>query len=175
MPVVWGTHDRWRIFVSVALIKDADAAAMAQGKPISNSQLFKALIDTGATGTCITKAAADRVGILPILRPIGNVEAQGVSGTKADYYLFHIGFAIPMLSVPFVVGQSGAQQPQMQNRIYMYNTPIRAAEFECGKGGFDVLLGRDVISTGSLKIAVETKVNVFDMWSCLTDVDSVLH
>jgi hypothetical protein len=121
---------------------------MAQGKPLSNPQMFKALIDTGATGTCITKAAADRMGLLPI----GKVEVQGVSGTKAhNNYLFHVGFTtvLPGALIAMLANQGGNQ---VQLQLHINNTPIQGAEFDAGQGGFDVLLGMDVISTGSLKI-----------------------
>jgi hypothetical protein len=37
-------------------------------------------------------------------------------------------------------------------QLHLINIPIQGAEFDAGQGGFDVLLGMDVISTGSLKV-----------------------
>jgi hypothetical protein len=149
MPVAWGRHDRRRIFLNVAILNAADAAIVQRGGHVLKTQMFKALVDTGATGTCITKAAAEKIG----LAPIGKVEVQGVSGTKEhNNYLFYVGFTTPMPGAPIAIAPS-AQELQVQVQVHMVNVPIQGAEFDAGaQGGFDVLLGMDVISTGSLKI-----------------------
>jgi hypothetical protein len=144
MPVVWGRHDRRRLFINVAIVSVVDAA---KGGTLINPKMFRALIDTGATGTCITRAAADRMG----LSPIGKIEIQGVSGTKEhNNYLFHIGSTTPVPGVLPIANPLGEVQVPLQ--LHLNSTPIQGAEFDAGKGGFDVLLGMDVICTGSLKV-----------------------
>jgi hypothetical protein len=148
MPVAWGRHDRRRIFLNVALLTAADAAVVQKGDHLPNFQMFKALVDTGATGTCITKDAATKVG----LSPIGKVEIRGVSGLKEhNNYLFYIGFTTPMPGSPPIAVQPDAQAAPIPVQIHMVNAPIQGAEFDAG-GLFDILLGMDIISTGSLKI-----------------------
>jgi hypothetical protein len=88
------------------------------------------------------------------LSPIGKVEVQGVSGTKEhNNYLFYVGFTTPMPGAPPIIVPPSAQGAPVQVQLHMIGVPIQGVEFDAGAhGSFDVLLGMDVISTGSLKI-----------------------
>ena len=54
MPITWGRHDGEQVFLHVVILSEADAALLQQGKRAPNLQPCIALVDTGATGTCIT-------------------------------------------------------------------------------------------------------------------------
>jgi hypothetical protein len=70
----------------------------------------------------------------------------GVSGSQQhNYYTFHVGFVVGNLTpVP--------NQQAAQGRIDVFADPIQGAELALGQGGFEVLLGMDVIGKGSLSV-----------------------
>jgi hypothetical protein len=95
--------------------------------------------------TCISKATADKVGLLPI----GKVQIYGVSGPQYhNNYLFHLGFTIGQATTE--PAPNGTRT--FQGQLTVLNNPIQGAEFDPGLSGFDVLLGMDVISIGSLAV-----------------------
>jgi hypothetical protein len=145
MPITWGRHDNKRIFLDVVILGEADAALVHRGQPPSRLQLFKALIDTWASGTCITRQTATKMG----LAPIGKIPIQGVFGANYhNSYLFYFGLMVQ--SAPIAGANVSSQQFGQQ--LHMLPTPIEGAEFEAGNHGFDVLLGMDVITSGSLAV-----------------------
>lgn len=104
-------------------------------------QVVKALVDTGAQNTSITPHAAEALG----LEPIGSVRVHGVGGSKLHLsYLFKIGL------VDLQRNELGYESPH----IHMIDREITGAEFDCGPdAAFDVLLGMDLLSIGTLTIA----------------------
>jgi predicted aspartyl protease len=85
------------------------------------SKEFKAIWDTGATNSVITRKVIEECG----LEPIGMVEAHTVAGTKAsNSYLVNIG---------------------LPNRVLAPG--IRVTEGEI-YGDYDILIGMDIISHG---------------------------
>jgi hypothetical protein len=151
MPCIWGRHNKKQLFLNVAIIpadtfgalSQADAAPKNPSEPqIANLSMFKALLDTGATTTCITKKVADSLG----LTPIGKVQVQGVAGPSfLNNYLFHVGFAFGMSP-----GQD--DKSQIGGVCHVLPAAIQGAEFHSGSAGFDVLLGMDVLGLGSFKL-----------------------
>ena len=118
-------------------------ASWRSGVAIPNVQMFKALVDTGASGTCITPQTAMKVG----LTPVGKIPIQGVGGIKHhNNYLFYLGFTV-MVMQPAVTSAAGSP---VAGELHLLPIPIQGAEIDAG-GAFDVLLGMDVISI-SLKI-----------------------
>src|SRR5712691_9629597 len=121
MPSAWGNHDKRQLFVNVALLTEVEAQLVAKGEILKEIKMFKALIDTGATGTCITKATADKIGLLPI----GKVAVHGVSSTNFhNNYLFYIGFTVQ--------GPISPGATQVSGYLHMIATPIEGAEFNAG-------------------------------------------
>lgn len=144
MPCIWGRHNRSQIFLEVAVLP-ADLVSNIFANPSAgesaNISMFRALIDTGAQTTCITKHAADTVG----LKPIGRVPVIGVSGQKYhNNYLFHVAFVR--------VTQQLDDPATVQGNMHIFNKPIQGAELEFQGRDFDVLLGMDVIGFGSLAV-----------------------
>jgi len=85
---------------------------------------FKAIWDTGATGSVITQAVVDRCG----LAPIGVTQVNGIHGSKqSEKYLVNIG-------LPNGVGFAGIQVTR--------GTML----------GVDVLIGMDIITKGDFAI-----------------------
>lgn len=104
-------------------------------------QVLKALIDTGAQGTSITYHAARKLD----LEPTGLIRIHGFGGAKNhNCYLFKVGF------VDLQESELGYQRPM----FHMVNREIEGAEFDCGPDAdFDVLLGMDVLSIGTLTVS----------------------
>jgi hypothetical protein len=108
--------------------------------------MFTALIDTGAQATMISPNVAQTVG----LSPIGQMPVQGVGHTITYHnaYLFHVCFVMPATTL----GQPMLPGSTVNSIIFVLPTPIYGAEITSTGGAFDVLLGMDVISTGSLVV-----------------------
>jgi len=142
MPCIWGRHDGSQAILTVVVFDDGISdrvTAGGIGQPVT-FHVFNALIDTGAQATCLTRRAAEKVGLLPI----GKVPIMGVSGLQYhNNYLFKIGFGFGL--VPNV-SEVGAAQVHILDEI------IEGAELSAGGAKFDVLLGMDIIGLGSLKI-----------------------
>jgi Aspartyl protease len=148
MPCVWGVHNRSQIFLDVGII-DAGAAANVAPGPyapvIQSPPIFKALVDTGAEVTMISPDVASKVG----LTPIGQIPIQGVGHTMTYHnaYLFHVAFVVPLVHMGQPLPAGGADTV-----IFMQPNPIYGGEITSSGDHFDVLLGMDVISTGSLAV-----------------------
>lgn len=151
MPCIWGQHNNSQLFIEVGIIDALRWNAAVAVLPPATGPLpktYRALIDTGAQRTMISTALirAEKltaIGKMP-LRGIGPVP------TWHNAYLFHVQF-----HVPFVPGGRAALTPgtpvHIQIVVHTNSAPIHGAEIASG-GGFDILLGMDVISTGSLKV-----------------------
>ena len=146
MPCIWGQHNNSKIFLEVAILpaKRLKQSVVPSEKfdPMP-SPFFKALVDTGAQSTCITKAAAEQVD----LSPIGKVSVRGVSGVQIHRnYLFQVGFPLGKRAI----NKDGKNISGLL--FMMIPREIKGAEFDSGGNDFDVLLGMDILSIGSLKV-----------------------
>ena len=144
MPDIVGPHNGSQVFCSVVLLPVESYEAQTDPQRLSrfpNLQVLKALIDTGAQGTSITAQAASRLS----LEPTGIIRIHGFGGAKDhNCYLFKVGF------VDLQQTEIGFQSPM----FYMVEKEIQGAEFDCGPDAdFDVLLGMDVLSIGTLTVA----------------------
>ncbi len=115
-------------------VRNNDGIGHDLGASAPKLHVLEALIDTGATSTNITPAAAAKLG----LEPIGMREqltANGVIGTP--YYLFHVGI---------LVNAKDTREMLIPEKI------IEGPELIHSNFPFDILLGMDVISQGKLTI-----------------------
>ncbi|MCX7362673.1 MAG: hypothetical protein NTV97_12560 [Alphaproteobacteria bacterium] len=105
---------------------------------------FKALIDTGAQRTMISPNVVSTLK----LSAVGKIPIGGVGPTVHFHNacLFHVAFVVP----PF--GQNLAPGQAVQSVAFILPQSIHGGEIPNTGGRFDVLLGMDVISHGSLKI-----------------------
>ena len=138
MPCIWGQHDNSKIFLKVAILPDGSSRGKTNP---TQARFFKALVDTGAESTCITKAAAEQVG----LSPIGRIPVQGVSGVQThNNYRFQVGFPLGR-----TINKDGKD---ILGTLCMFHQDIEGSEFDSGVNDFDVLLGMNILSIGSLKV-----------------------
>jgi hypothetical protein len=151
MPCIWGQHNNSQLFLAVVIfpVNAPGIVSGPQGAPyIGQSVGFQALIDTGATTTGITSKLAGIIG----LQPIGKVPIHGVGGVQHhNSYLFYVGF--PFAFPPGTPSQPGLPPPalgQIQGNVFILQKVIQGCEFHSGPANFDVILGMDVLSTGSL-------------------------
>jgi Aspartyl protease len=101
--------------------------------PISQVTAFPALIDTGASATCISSTVAQSVGLQPIgMRPM----TSATHSVPVNVYLVD-------LLLPF--GNAGLILPGIQ-----------VAEFvPAGGSAFQMLVGRDIICRGTLAVSFD--------------------
>lgn len=148
MPNIVGSHNCSQVFCSVVLLpveKFEDTIRPDRLSKYPNFQVLKALIDTGAQGTSITINAANKLG----LEPTGMFRVHGFGGSKLhNSYLFKVGF------VDLQENDVGTINPM----FHLVDREINGAEFDCGPDAdFDILLGMDVLSIGTLTIASNGK------------------
>jgi len=106
-----------------------------------NLSLYMALVDTGASCTCITDKIIKAVG----LNPIGKTQVGGVHGAgTTNSYQFQLGLVFP---------QSQAPTGTVVADVSMFQ--INGIEFKPTGGGFDVLLGRDVLCRGAFSMSFD--------------------
>jgi hypothetical protein len=144
MPCVWGRHNNSQIFLDVAVVDATSVAAvsLAGGTLAAPTTLFRALLDTGSQKTMISTSVVRAVG----LSPIGKIPLQGI-GPNVTYhegYLFHVAFTFP--------SPAGLTPGSAQAHTFIYGIPIYGAELAVPAASFDVLLGMDIIGSGSLKV-----------------------
>ncbi len=149
MPCLWGFHNNSQIFLDVGII-DASTFSLpttigAQPTTQPSPVVFRSLVDTGCQRTMISSNVVQQLK----LSATGKVPIQGV-GPNVTYhnaYLFHVSFVIPIISA----GQIVVPGMQIQAMIHVLPNVIQGGELT-NISGFDVLLGMDVLSAGSLKI-----------------------
>ena len=144
MPDIVGSHNGSQVFVPVVLLpidRFEDTLSPQWISKPATMQVLKALIDTGAQGTSITPNAANKLD----LEPTGMIRVQGVGGAKLHYkYIFKVGF------VDLQRNEIGFESP----RFHIVDKEIEGADFDCGiDADFDILLGMDVLSIGTLTIS----------------------
>ena len=103
---------------------------------------YKAMLDTGASSTCISSKVAQELN----LQAIGLGEMISASErTAKKKYLFAIGVTTIHKVNP--MGQSA------EGSVHMFMPPIEGLEFHRDETTkFDVILGMDIIMRGSLKL-----------------------
>jgi hypothetical protein len=116
----------------------APAAALVsaqQGAPLDVTACV-ALIDSGASITCVSAALAARVGLKLLgMRPVAH--AQGM--TAANLYLADVALPFGDISKGVAVATMPIQS-------------IQVMEFQPNSAPFEALLGRDIICMGLLTI-----------------------
>jgi Aspartyl protease len=103
--------------------------------------MFMALIDTGASTTCISRSVVDAVG----LTPIGKTKMAGATGNgDVNQYAFGVGFLFNARQEA-----TGALSGSINMQL------VNGCEFADHGFGFDVLLGRDIICKGSFTLSFD--------------------
>lgn len=102
---------------------------------------YDALIDTGATDTCISQRIVDDLGLVPT----GKILMAGATGVSpVDQFTFGVGLLLPSAQTQAGSGSAGLLVKRTQGCL-----------FEKGAAAFDVLLGRDIICTGAFHLSYD--------------------
>jgi Aspartyl protease len=121
-----------------------------EGAAIAEPVIGRALVDTGATTTCISARVAEHLK----MQPIGKVPVQGVSQVSYhNSYLFMVAF--PFALGPGFLAPAALPPPkpgEIQSQLHVLKAIIQGCEFDPGKASFDVLLGMDVLHIGTLVV-----------------------
>lgn len=119
-----------------------DPAVIKRGaRPPANTPFYTALLDTGASGTCVSTKVV-KAHSLP---PTGKIPVIGVHGTAAvNTYHFGLGVLFPKAQSP-----AGALIGDMQIML------VDGTEFDNTGCGFDILAGRDFLLRGSLTLSFD--------------------
>ena len=115
-------------FINVSMAR-RDALAAAK-QPIPNSVQINALIDTGASGTCVDPSVLGQLAVVPTGRVMVNTPSTGAQPHIADQ--FDVSIMIP--------GESKSDQV-----FFLPNLPVISAEL-LQQQGFHALIGRDILS-----------------------------
>jgi hypothetical protein len=103
--------------------------------------MFAALLDTGASVTCISKNVVQTVG----LHPSGKTSMSGSTGQDTvDQYTFVVGFIFGARQTP-----AGLVSGQLNAHL------VQGCEFQSHGFGFDILIGRDILCKGSLSLSFD--------------------
>ena len=106
------------------------AAIRAAGQQVPQAQQISALVDTGASGTCIEPSVLRALGVSPTgMVPI-NTPSTG--NTPHTAYQYDVSILVP--------GASNAHPP-----LIVENLPVIEAQLIHAQG-FHALIGRDVLS-----------------------------
>ena len=109
-----------------------------------NSYRYKALIDTGAQSTCITKSMADSIGLISK----GKSKMTSATEQTSSVNKYYIDLFIP-LSIRQPTVKSG--QPGFIENINLKGYPnLPVQEITIKPLNFDVLLGMDILSQCTL-------------------------
>jgi len=104
-------------------------------------EMYRALLDTGASSTCISQRVVDEIE----LSPTGKTMLIGATGRQeVDQYSFGVGLLVSQEAQP-----SGDVRSQINVR------PTIGTLFQNDAGAFDVLLGRDILCSGVFTISFD--------------------
>jgi hypothetical protein len=146
MPCIWGQHNGLQLLMKVAILPPSAALAPEGGTYLGPSEIVDALVDTGATTTGITSRLAARLQ----MQPVGRVPIHGVGGVQHhNSHLFLVAF--PFL-LPPAAPASVSLPGHAALQLHVLQRIIQGCEFQGGNASFEVILGMDVLSTGSLVV-----------------------
>ncbi|MBI2404514.1 MAG: aspartyl protease family protein [Gemmatimonadetes bacterium] len=111
----------------------AKAGTFAASSPPPTVTTFPALLDTGASRTCIAPTVAQALGLLPVgMRPM-------VSATHAvPVNVYVVDLVMPFGNAGYVLGATQVMEFGLH-----------------GAGPFQVLVGRDIICQGTLHMSFD--------------------
>lgn len=106
------------------------AALVAVGQPTPNLITIRALVDTGASGTCIDPSVLNALALTPTGSVLVNTPSTGSTPHAADQ--FDVAIIVP--------GASPSHTPLFVENIAVLSADLLQAQ------GFHALIGRDILS-----------------------------
>jgi hypothetical protein len=144
MPSLAGNYNpAVGVIIQVAIFGPSQVATVSAHQALQNSNLalFAALLDTGASVTCISSNVIQKLG----LQPSGKTSMSGSTGTSTvDQFTFGVGVIF------------GAQQsPTGTFSGHLNLHLVQGCEFTHHGFGFDVLMGRDILCKGAFSMSFD--------------------
>ena len=148
MPSLAGNYNpAVGVILQVAIFDPTQIASFSAALPqqgaqnIPNLMLFAALLDTGASVTCISNNVVQKLG----LQPSGKTSMSGSTGARTvDQYTFGVGLI-------FGAQQTATGAFNGQLNLHM----VQGCEFTHHGFGFDVLIGRDILCKGCFSMSFD--------------------
>lgn len=110
---------------------------LREDDPNDRLQLHAALVDTGASATCITRSVADALA----LQPIGKIDMHTAGGlVSVNTYDVHVAL---------LIGHGKNPDGSVAGEFAVLNN-VRALEFDAGDASYQALIGRDILRLGVL-------------------------
>ena len=109
----------------------------------SDLHVCPALVDTGASATCVSRSVAAALG----LEPAGKTDMQ-TAGGAVDVNVYDIKKA-------FLFGATPDNPGQAVRHIQFIDDVIRAPEFDPGDNRYRALIGRDILRIGVLSLSFD--------------------
>ena len=137
MPFYSGALNNRQIIIDVLIGHPHSAKSFVLDDFLANNPSYKALVDTGATHTCISPNIAEKLALFP------EGKKQVHSAThKTSANLYHVSFFIPI-----------AKQTEQEFRVDTHAIFDLEVTEIIQPANYDVLLGMDVLADCSLFIA----------------------
>lgn len=139
MPVFSGRFNWGRGIVWTVGFLDDSVTAEAPTREELQKQLHicNALVDTGASRTCIAQSVAEGLGIDPVGK--GRMHTAGGS-TAVNMYQVRFAFVSPEGRV--------APDGTVPTRVILFPSVIDVSEFDPGGNDYQALVGRDLLRIG---------------------------
>lgn len=118
------THDGALVRAIIHISRERYSALLAAGVEAPEAISITALIDTGATGTCIDARVISQLGITP--KGTVMVHTPSTGGIPVEIEQYDVAF--------------GLFDPKNQSKI-ITTLPVMASHFD----GFEALIGRDIL------------------------------
>ena len=137
MPFFSGTFDWDAGLIWPVVGFAAGNEPLLEGDPDDRLRICQALVDTGASATCITRSVAES---LPV-QPVGKIDMQTASGSGAvNVYDVHVAL---------LIGQGKNADGSITGQFVTLPN-VRALEFDAGEAPYQALIGRDILRMGAL-------------------------
>jgi hypothetical protein len=144
MPCVAGNYNpAVGVILQAAILPPSQLSSFQASPPQTppNLLMFAALLDTGASVTCISTKVIQTLG----LQPSGKTTMSGSTGQNTvDQYTFIVGFLFGAQQNP-----TGTVSGEMNIHL------VQGCEFMSHGFGFDVLIGRDILCKGTFSLSFD--------------------
>lgn len=142
MPCISGSyHPNVGPLIQVAVFSASKELLSGEIPKTLQVKTYSALIDTGATNTCISSKVAEELK----LQPRGKINMSGTTGTRpVDQFSIFIGFLL-----------NRQQGPEGDKFDIGALQSVQACQFDNSGFAFDLLLGRDIICKGSFSMSFD--------------------
>ena len=137
MPFFSGTFDWDAGLIWPVVGFAAGNEPLREDDPDDRLRICQALVDTGASATCITRSMAESLSV----QPVGKTALQTAGGSVAvNVYDVHVAL---------LIGQGKNADGFFTSQFAALHN-VRSLEFDAGEAPYQALIGRDILRMGAL-------------------------